>query len=291
VTLDTAVRLTLLASIWLIVLSLGASSSTQGALYVLRRPAILLRALAALFVAAPAFALLLAAVVPMRPPIRFAVVAMSFAPVPPILPYKQMKAGGGGEYTIGLLVAAAVVAVVATPFLVNVADALLGSEALVTPGRVARTVLISVGLPLAVGMLVGALFKTAAGAIARYARLTGMLLLLVAFAAMLVAAWREMFMLVGDGSLLVIAVTVALSLAAGHLLSGGREGGALALAAATRHPGVALAIAAMSYPGQSKLITAAILLYLIVTMLVTWPYVRWISGRAQHDAHGVPDRV
>ena len=278
-TIAFAVRLTLLASIWLIVLSLGARASVTEASFVVRRPALLLRAVVAMFVIAPAFALLLAATTSLPAPIRFAIVAMSVAPIPPILPFKQMKAGGGADYAIGLLVAASIVAVLATPLLIALAARLLGAEAFVTSGRVARTLLISVALPLVVGMLARALSPAVAAVIGGHAQRLGRLLLLVAFAAMIVGSGREILVLLGNGSALAIAAAVGVGLAAGHLLGSTSQPGALALAAASRHPGVALAIAELSYPDQSRQITAAILIYLVVTALVTAPYVRWLTRR------------
>ena len=58
--------------------------------------------------------------------------------------------------------------------------------------------------------------------------------------------------------------------------------GSAALAAASRHPGVALTIAEMNYPDQTKSITAAVLLFLLVTAFVPAAYVRWIRGRTAH---------
>ncbi len=92
-TLDGAAPLVQLASIWLLVFSLGARASVHTVSYMLRRPSLLLRALAALYVVAPAFALLIAETTALLAPIRFAIVAMSIAPVAAVLPHQQMKAG------------------------------------------------------------------------------------------------------------------------------------------------------------------------------------------------------
>jgi BASS family bile acid:Na+ symporter len=279
-TIDALVRLGLLISIWLIVLSLGARASVQSALFVLRRPAALARAAAAIFVVVPAFAVVLAATAPLAPAIKFAIVAMSVAPVPPILPYKQMKAGGQGDYAVGLLVAASLISMVLTPLLVTLAAHLLRTEAHVAVGQVARPLLLSIGIPLAAGMLLHAASEGAAVSLADVAQKVGFLLLLVLFAVMVGAAARQILGLLGNGAALAIAATVAVGLLAGHLLGGGRDSGALALAAATRHPGVALAIAEMSFPDQRKSITAAILLYLLITAHVSAPYARWMRGRS-----------
>ena len=48
----------------------------------------------------------------------------------------------------------------------------------------------------------------------------------------------------------------------------------LALASAARHPGVAMAVASANFPDQ-KLAPAAILLYLLLSALLSIPYVVW----------------
>jgi BASS family bile acid:Na+ symporter len=278
--LETIVRLGLLTSIWLMVLSLGARAPRSMVLYMLRRPGELARALAAMFVVVPAFAILLASFAPLPMAIRFAIVAMSIGPVPPILPYKQMRAGGDESYAIGLLVAASLASIVLTPLLVAVAARLLSAQAMVGAPQVARTLVLTIGLPLVGGMALRFLAPGLAQGVSQVAQRVGSLLLLALFAAMIVSAGREILGLLGNGAALAIAAAVAVGLLAGHLLAGPRDRASLALAAASRHPGVALTIAAMSFPDQRKPITAEILLYLIITLLVTAPYVRWASGRA-----------
>ena len=277
--LDDVVRLGLLLSIWLIVFSLGARSSAATAVFLVRRPADLLRALTAMFVAVPAFAILLAATVPLAPPIKFAIVAMSVAPTAPIVPYKQVKAGADADYALGLMVAAALGSILLTPVLVALATYLLGAQAAVSMGAVTRPLLISIGLPLAAGMLLRAVAKPVAQAVCGLAQRVGSLVLLVVFAIMVAAAWRQILGLFGNGGVAAIAATIAVGLLAGHLLGGRRYRVALALAAATRHPGVAFAIAEMSYPEERKPIMAALLLFLLASLLVTAPYVRWARGR------------
>jgi BASS family bile acid:Na+ symporter len=279
VTVDILIRLALLLSIWLIVLSLGARAPAERLVFVLRQPGALARALAAMFVAVPAFAVLVAATTPLPSAIKFAIVAMSVGPVPPSLPYKQMKAGGEEDYALGLLVAASLVSIVITPLLVATAAHLLGAEAAIGTGRIARTLLLSIGLPLAAGMALRAVSQSAAEPVGKLAQRAGSLTLLAVLAVMVGTAWREIFSLFGDGAALAIVATAAIGLLAGHLL-GGRHSAGLALAAATRHPGVALAIAELSFPDQRKPITAAILLYLLITALVTALYIRWARGRA-----------
>src|SRR5215471_9944965 len=85
-----------------------------------------------------------------------------------------------------------------------------------------------------------------------------------------------MVSLVGHGTVVAIGAFSLAGLAAGHLLGGPDpdDCAVLALATASRHPGVALAIASANFPGQT-LVPAAILLYLVVSALVSIPYLAW----------------
>jgi len=56
----------------------------------------------------------------------------------------------------------------------------------------------------------------------------------------------------------------------------------LALACASRHPGIALAIASASFPNE-KLVLPAVLLYLIVSSIATLPYLRWSKSQVEHE--------
>ena len=287
-TLQAAIRLGLLLSIWLMVLSLGARASLATAGSVLRRPRQLVPAITAMFVAVPAFAVLLAWAAPIPSAVKFAIVAMSVGPAPPVLPFKQMKAGGDDDYPIGLLVAASLASVLLTPGLVAAAARLIGADAEVDALQIARTLLLTIGAPLVAGMVLKATLPRLAQGFSEIAQRVGSLVLLAGFVAILAASWREILELLGDGAALAIAATVAVGLLAGHLLAGPRHRAALALAAASRHPGVALAIAAASYPDQRRPIMAAILLYLLVTALVTAAYLRWANGREPLTPAGQP---
>jgi BASS family bile acid:Na+ symporter len=280
-TAATPLLLLLISSIWLIVLSLGARASVDDVLYVLRRRDLLLRAILAIFIVVPVVAVAVCAFTGLAPEIKVALVTLSVAPVPPILPTKQIKAGASSAYVIGLLVAAAVASIVLTPILVEIAAKVLGATAAVSPGQVAKTLLISIGLPLALGVALHRFAPRLAPHVQHYAMGVGAILLLAGLVIILVHAWPGIVELVGDGSVLAIALMSIVGLAAGHLLGGDEIGdrAALAFAAATRHPGVAFAIITASYPDRRQDGAAAILLYILVNLVVTTPYLIWMRRR------------
>jgi BASS family bile acid:Na+ symporter len=91
--------------------------------------------------------------------------------------------------------------------------------------------------------------------------------------------------LIGNGTLLAMALVSGIALVAGHLLGGPNlsDRGALAVAAATRHPGIALMIAGAA---GRKEATPAIVAFVLVSCLVTIPYQMWMKRRAlPHAPH------
>ena len=101
----------LLLSVSLVVLAIGARTSPAEAIHVLRRPRLLAPAMVTMFVVVPLAAMLLAA--RFSAEIRFALIAWAVSPAPPLIPLKAMRTGAERDYSVGLLVAAAVVAALA----------------------------------------------------------------------------------------------------------------------------------------------------------------------------------
>lgn len=284
-TASTATFFTLLLSILLIVFSLGVRASVNDALFLFRRPILLARAAVAIYVVVPAFAIALCLLFPLSSPTKFALVALAVSPIPPILPLKEMNLGADRQYAVGLLVAAAILALVMTPLLLEVAANILAAKARIAPGQVARTLLMSIALPLTAGITLRWLAPKLADAVYRYTLIAGIVLLLSGLGVILLGEWRVIVGLIGNGTLFAIAAVVMVGLAAGHVLGGG-EGDrvALALAAATRHPGVAIAIATANFPDQQRVANAAVLLFLLTNLVVTIPYILWVKARARDRA-------
>jgi BASS family bile acid:Na+ symporter len=87
--------------------------------------------------------------------------------------------------------------------------------------------------------------------------------------------------LIGHGAIIAFVAFVLVGLAAGQLLGGPspEDRTVLALSTALRHPGVAIAIAYTNFP-QEKLALAAVMLYLLLGLLLTIPYIK--LRRRQH---------
>jgi len=267
------------------VLAIGLDTTLGEASYLFRHPGRLLRAIVSMDIVMPIFAVAAAFLLPLPGPVKLALIALSVSPVPAAFPKKAMKMGGDEAYVIGLLVAAAVIAVVFVPLAIEVIGPIFGVETHMSFSAVAGLMVTTILIPLVAGMLLRILRpQLAAGLVRPLASVAGGVLALAA-AVIVVVAWPQVTSLVGSGTIAVFVAFVLVALAAGHFLGGSNpdDRTALAVATATRHPGVAMAIATANFPGQ-RLPAAAVLLYLLVSAVVFLPYAFW--RKRQHAATG-----
>ena len=204
-----------------------------------------------------------------------ALVALAISPVPPLLYKRQLGSGGRREYVVGLLVAMGLLSIVLVPVSVAVLNNIFGTDALVPPLAVAKVILTTILVPLAVGLLVRQWFPAAEKASSHIIALAG-LLLVVGAVMLLWGLWPVTRTFLGNGVCLMLAVVALLGLLVGHLLGGPvpADRTSLALATAARHPAVALTIASALGAAKSSGL-AVILLYVVISFIVAIPYQKW----------------
>jgi BASS family bile acid:Na+ symporter len=275
--LKEVLPLALRGSVFLLVLAVGLDASFQQATYVLRRPGVLLRSVFALAVVVPAFAALVVAALPLERVVKIGIMLMAVSPLPPFMPMKDVSAGGRRRYVYGLLVAVSLLAVVLVPVTVAILADTFDIAASIGPGAMLRLILFSIIIPFVVGMLIHHLAPERAERVAPTVNKIAALLLLLSVLPIVAELFPAMLHLIGNGSVVTIALVVVGGLLAGHLLGGPdqQDRGALAIACTTRHPGVALLIASQNFPQPE--IKAVILLFLTVSILVVLPYQAWFK--------------
>ena len=274
--LATLLPVLLRGSLALLVFALGLKATVQDTTYLLRQPGQLLRAFAAMFVVMPITALILARGLDPHPAVKIALVALALSPLPPTFPQKAFKQGGRLAYVVGLLVAATLLAVPLIPLSLELIERYRGMPLQMGPTTVLRLGFWSLLLPLSVGMVIRrfapAFAERRAGLIVTIATVA----LVLGVIPILIRVWPAMISLVGNGTLLAMVVFVLVGLAAGHLLGGPHpdDRTVLAISSATRHPAIAIAIAQANFPDQ-KLAPAAVLLYVLVSVIAAVPYLKW----------------
>jgi bile acid:Na+ symporter, BASS family len=275
-TLAALVVLIMKASIAVLVFTVGLGTKPRELTLLLRRRGQLARSLVSMNVVMLALAVGITLLFPLKAAVKVMVVALALSPVPPALPQKLIKAGGSHDYVMALLFSASVFAIAWVPFAGEILDRIFPANIDLPPLPVAKLVSMTVLGPTVMGVVVRLLAPRLAERIAAPTAAVATVLLLAGLSLTLGKAGRSMLALLGDGTLLAIVVFLVVGLVAGHLLGGPSPGDrrVLALATASRHPGVALTIAQITFPAE-KSVLAGLLLYLITGLVVTMPYIWW----------------
>jgi BASS family bile acid:Na+ symporter len=272
---ELLIRIAIVISVMLIVIALGLRCSLADTAYLLHRPSLLVRSLLAMNVIMPLIAVLLVSSFAFKTPVKVALVALAISPLPPFLPGKRLKLTSHG-YIYGIVVTAAVCSVVLVPVTASLLSAHFHTQH-VGAIKVFLVVVITVLAPLIIGLFIQRIRPTQAPGLAAILYKAGMGLLIVACIPVLILEWPTIRSLFGDGTVVAMTVLSGLGLLIGHLLGGpdAENRTVLALATASRHPGVAL-VAGISASAQApRLVTAAVLLAFVVSVVVSAPYAAW----------------
>jgi BASS family bile acid:Na+ symporter len=284
--LQTLVPILLTLSLAGLVMAVGLNASRHDLLYVLTRPKLLQRAVLAVLIIPPLVAGLLAAVAPLDPIARAGIMLMAVSPVPPLVPGKELGVGGRKNYAYGLYVAMALLTIISVPLAMAVAATLFGRQDFVSISSIAQTIFLGVLLPLSLGLAIRALSPGFASRAWSIVYRISMAVVLLAFLPIVIKAWPAIAQMVGNGTLVAMATVTAVCLAAGHMLGGPelRDRATLATASSVRHPGIAMASAGAAF--HDPRVSAAILLFMLVGMVVSIPYTAWVRrGPPSKTAH------
>lgn len=281
-------KLLIVLSIVLNVVALAMRAHADDVMHLFRNWRLGLRAFVAMYVVVPAIAVAVAINFELKPEVEIAVLVLSLSPVPPLLPRKQLKAGGTGSYITGLLVAAALASLVVMPLGLHLMGVLFGVSRDIPIAGVAKTLAITIAAPMLLGFIARQLLgRERAIRVSNLLGKAAMLLLVACGLVVLVMVAPAIWRLVGGGTLVALLAMIFAGLGAGWLLGGDvpENRAALALASATRHPGVALGVIAAGFPDQ-RLALVAVLVSVLLNVLVGIPFLRIIH---RHDRdHGAP---
>lgn len=276
-------------SLILLVLSVALQAHWRDLTVVLRRPALLVRGFVAVNLVVPGVAFVMVALLPLEPAVKVGIMAMAVSPLAPLVPGKMLQAGSDTSYAIGLFVALILLAVVVVPLTFVILGSFYPHAGSVSLIDLARLVLTSVLVPVLVGLAVGSTFPALARRLSPIAKTAGNVALLIIFVAILAKAGKPMMALIGDGGLFATFVPIVAGLAAGHWLGGPEPANrmAMALAAATRHPGIAGLIVHHSFDDPRAML--AVLLFLLNSVVISTAYQAWQKRRLSPSDGGGTD--
>lgn len=268
------------AALFLLVSSVALRAQWRDVLAAANNPAALAKGVLAVNIVVPLVAVIVCSLLPIEAPIKTGIVIMAVSPLAPLVPGKLLKAGMSASEIIGSYVALILVAIVMVPATVALLSAYYSADAAISVAAVVKIVAVGVLLPVAFGLAVAGFSPQFAEKLAKPFGQVGNIAILAVLVLILYAKGGDIMSLVGDGAVAAIAVTTLAGLAAGHFLGGPDRLNrvALALAATTRHPGIALLIAKSNFDDDR--VGLAVILYLLASVVVAALYQLWVKRSA-----------
>jgi BASS family bile acid:Na+ symporter len=263
-------------TVFTVMSSIGLSIAPGELRWIWQRPGTMVRGLFSVLIAVPALALAVTRLLELPRLAAIGVVLMSISPGAPVALRRSLGAGGHRAFAPSLQISVALLAVVSMPLSIAALNHVYAGHASVAPLDVARQVFMAQLLPLGLGMVLRQTAPTLAARLEpRLARI-GNALLVATVVLVLVNAW-EGTITAGFRVMTAVALITGGALAVGHLLGGPEPATrtAVAITSAARNPGLALLVATVN--AALPTVNAAILAYLVVSVLAIVPYVAWRS--------------
>jgi BASS family bile acid:Na+ symporter len=258
-------------------LAMGMSLTMAQILQPLKNVRLVVLALIANFVLVPLLAYLITMVIPLDQDLQIGLIVLSTAAGAPFLPKLVQGAKGDIAFGVGLMVLLMVVTIMYMPIVLP----LLLPGVAVNPWDIARSLIVLMLIPLAIGLM----FKSHSPDVAEHWQpimnkisSLAMLILLVVGLGLNVS---NILSLIGTGGLVALLIFIVGSLLIGFLL-GGRETSVrsvMGLGTAQRNVSAAILVSAQNFSGTMTL--PFVLVAAILLLLVLLPTAKRMGARSQ----------
>ncbi len=262
-------------------LAMGMSLTVPMILQPLKNVRLVVLALLANFVLVPLWAYIIKVIVPLEQPLQIGLIVLGTAAGAPFLPKLVQGAKGSVAFGVGLMVLLMVVTIIYMPVVLP----LLLPGVSVNPWDIAKSLIVLMLIPLAIGLLIKAHSPDVA---ADYQPLmnkvssVSMLLLMVVGLGLNVS---NIIDLIGSGGLIAILLFIVGCLAIGLVL-GGRDRqvrNVMGLGTAQRNVSAAILVSAQNFSGTMTL--PFVLVAAILLLLILLPTARRLGAAGEGAAH------
>jgi BASS family bile acid:Na+ symporter len=273
----STIKLLAVSSVFLLVVSIGLQARFGSVFRVFsdaQDRQKILGALGAMFLAVPLVAYLAVRMGVPGPTAGAVILALSIAPIAPILPRKQLKFGGDTDWVTAFQVTGTLLSLVLAPVYLGLLSRAFGLE-MDAPMSSMMTILgITVFVPLLIGMGLRQASPELASRLVRPLGLAGTVILAGVALLILVGMWPALVAAASTLALPVYLVVAISGVILGHLFVKGDVSDKVpsAQAAVSRHPGVALTLAGAALGGTQPELLANLLLFVLVAAVVLAAY-------------------
>jgi predicted Na+-dependent transporter len=266
---------------------MGLSLTVPQILQPLRNVRLVLLALVANFVIAPAVAFALSKIIPLEQSVQVGLLLLGTAAGAPFLPKLALIAKAGPAFAVGLMTMLMLVTIVYLPLVLP----LLLPGVKVDAAQIALSLIVTMLVPLLIGLVVKARYEETATALAPVMGQISTISLALLLVLMLALNYKNVIALFGTGAIVATLLFLVLALVAGYLLGGPRTDTkrVLALGTGQRNLSAAFIIAGSNFASQPK-----VLVYVaaagLVGMVVLFPAAGEFGKRSEH-AEAPPEAV
>jgi BASS family bile acid:Na+ symporter len=266
--LEVLSNLSVLVFVVCSMLSMGLSLTVRQILSPLRNTRLVILALVANFILVPLLAYLILLIIPLDEPLGIGLILVSTAAGAPFLPKLAQVAKGGVPFAVGLMVLLMVVTIIYMPLVLP----LMLQGVTVDAWAIARSLIVLMLIPLAVGLLVKARYEELAASLQATTGQAANFALILLMVLMLVLNFSTLVGTIGSGAFIATLLFLVVALIIGYVLGGpgGDTRSVLGLGTAQRNLSAAMVVATGNFtdPGVLTIILVVGIIGLVVLMLV-----------------------
>jgi BASS family bile acid:Na+ symporter len=250
-------------------LAMGLSLTVKLIIDPLKNVKVVLLALLGNFVLVPALAYLISVVIPLDDGLKTGLIIAGAAAGAPFLPKLVQVAKGNAAFSVGLMTMLMIITVVYLPLMLPI----LLPGASVSPWDIAKSLIITMLLPLGIGLFIKARYQEIAQSLQPHMSQISSLAIVVMLVTILVLQFSTIIGTIGTGGLLAALLFLAGALVVGLLL-GGKEAtmrSVMGLGTAQRNLAAAMLVAAQNFSDDANVLVMVMLigiLGLVVLMVV-----------------------
>ena len=250
-------------------LAMGLNLTVKQIVEPLRNTRLVILALIANFILVPILAYLIISVIHLEQGLATGLILMATAAGAPFLPKLAQAAKGNLAFAVGLMVLLMVVTIIYMPIVLPLL--LQGVE--VNPWDIAKSLIIMMLIPLAIGLFIKARYESTAESLQPHMSQTSTVAIAILMVTGIVLNFSAIVGVIGTGAIIAILVFLVVALILGYFLGGAESGtrSVLGLGTAQRNLSAALVVAAQNFaddPNVLTMILVAGLVGLVLLMVV-----------------------
>jgi predicted Na+-dependent transporter len=247
-------------------LAMGLSLTIKQIMDPLRNVKVVMLALLANFVLVPALAYVILLVVPLDDDLATGLIIVACAAGAPFLPKLVQVAKGDAAFSVGLMTLLMVITVIYLPIVLP----LLLPGASVNPWDIAKSLIMTMLLPLGIGLFIKARYGETAGHLQPHMSQISSVAIALMMVGVLVLQFNTIIGTIGTGGLLVALIFLIGSLLIGMLLGGKNPAkrSVMGLGTAQRNLAAAMLVAAQNFSDKPNVLVMVMLVAILGLILL-----------------------